>query len=146
MLFCSRCGVILQCNGRVYQCVTKNTHAGRRGCGKIAITKHDVEALVVGLVIDHLREQRDAVEETVTDNWSPAITAAEAEVTGIQAAYEAGDITSSDWLAGLRVARKKLAVAMEGRVMQLTKLTGPNIMKLAGMDAEARWASANLHT
>lgn len=144
LLFCSRCGVIMQCNGRVYQCVPKNTHAGKRGCGKMAITKHNIEAFVVGLTIDHLRDQRDAFQETVTEDWSPAITAAEADVASIQAAYEAGDITSSDWLTGLKIARRKLSVALEGRATQLTKLTGPNVMKLAGDDAEVRWAEMNL--
>lgn len=144
MVVCNRCGVIMQCNGRVYQCSTKNTRRGVRGCGRVTVRKPHIEALVVGKAMEILKAKDGAIELRVETDWSPVITAAEHEATAIQAAYEAGDITASEWIAGLKVARQKASSARESRLEHFGRLTGQNANKLAGSDAQARWDELNL--
>lgn len=100
--------------------------------------------MIQALTIAYLNEQDLAIEQRVTHNWSPAIQTARDEEAAIQAAYEAGDITATQWIAGLRVARQKVSEAVSGRDEQLSRLTGTNINKLSGSDAQERWEKLNL--
>lgn len=61
--------------------------------------------MVTADVIAVLEAQDQAIVQQADVDWKPDIDAADAEVTAIQAAYEAGDIDAAQWLAGLKVAR-----------------------------------------
>jgi site-specific DNA recombinase len=122
-LVCGLCGVKLTCNGRVYQCTTKNTASGVRGCGRIARTQGWLDGLITDLVVARLEQLDLEVEQVVADDWSPVVEAAQDEVALIQTAYEAKEISVTEWLQGLKVARGKLSQAEEGRQKSLTAAT-----------------------
>ena len=144
LVLCGLCGVPAQCNGRIYQCMSKNTRAGKRGCGKTGRTARHLDHLITETTLAYLERQDLEVQATVETDWSPAIELASSEVAEINAAYQGGDITAAEWVTGLKVARQKLSRAEQGRSEQLQRLTGRSAAKLAGDDARQRWTGLNL--
>jgi site-specific DNA recombinase len=140
-LVCGICGVPLVCNGRTYGCMTRNSRGSTRGCGGIGRKKELLDNLITDLVVARLEQLDLETERTVTEDWTPAITAAQQEEALIQQAYEAGEITAAQWLQGLKVARRKRSDAEEG---QQAALKGTATLRAAGAGARERWEHLNL--
>jgi DNA invertase Pin-like site-specific DNA recombinase len=143
-LVCGLCGVPLTCNGRIYQCSKRSSRGITRGCGGIGRKKELIDELITDLVVAHLEQLDLETEQTVIEDWTPAITAAQQEEALIQQAYEAGEITAAQWLQGLKVARSKRSDAELGQQAALAKARGLATMHAAGAGVRERFAALNL--
>jgi site-specific DNA recombinase len=143
-LVCGMCGVSLECNGTRYQCTTKQTKNGIRGCGGVSRKREYIEGLVTDLVAAYLEQLDLDAQQSVSDDWTPVITAAEDEERLIQAAYEAGEISAAQWLQGLKVARQKRSEAEAGKQAALAQATGRATRQAAGEGARERFEALNL--
>jgi hypothetical protein len=143
-LVCGICGVPLVCNGRIYQCAKRNSRGTTRGCGGVGRKKELIDGLITDLVIAYLERLDLETEQTVTEDWTPAISAAQQEEALIQVAYESGEITAAQWLQGLKVARSKRIEAEQGQQTALAKARGWATLQAAGAGMRERWQNLNL--
>jgi site-specific DNA recombinase len=143
-LVCGICGVPLYCNGTRYQCTTRSTKNGIRGCGKIGRKRDYLDGLITDLVVTHLERLNLEAEQVVTDEWTPVIEAAKAELAFIHTVYEAGDIPAGDWVKGVKAAHKKLSEAEAGKSAALAGATGQATRQAAGEAAREKWDALNL--
>jgi site-specific DNA recombinase len=143
-VMCGICGVGLACNGTRYQCGTRQTRNGVRGCGGVSRKLEYLEGLITDLVVAHLEQLHLEAEQVVTDDWAPVIEVTKAELAFIHAAYEAGEIPAGDWVKGVKAAHKKLAEAEAGRADALAAATGQATRQAAGEAAREKWDGLNL--
>lgn len=105
---CGLCGVPVGGDGDYYHCSASTSRRKTKGCGKVAINIARLDALISGLMDEYMSRMDLEVKEDVSGRWDPALKEAEADIAAIQACYEAKEITTSDWIRGIREARRRL--------------------------------------